>query len=97
MTRRIVLTPEALSDIVEIAAYIARHDPAAADRLLIRLETKTRLLSPNPQLGRPYGLRPGIRLSSSGNYLIAYRLLEDGIEVLRYLHTRRDVSRLLKP
>ena len=53
MTRRVVVSPLAREDLIDIAAYIARDNPLAADRLLDRLHDKSRLLADFPGIGRP--------------------------------------------
>ena len=95
--RAIRRTARAEQDLIEIWRYIAREDPAAADRVLDRLERKTKLVARHPFLGRPRAdILLELRQTSSGSYLIFYRLLaEGGIEVLRYFHAARLLSSLL--
>jgi toxin ParE1/3/4 len=95
--RGIVRTARAEQDLIEIWRYIAREDAAAADRVLDRLDRKTQLVAARPSLGRPRAdILPGLRQTSSGKYLIFYRLhSEGGIEVLRYFHGARLLSGLL--
>lgn len=38
---------------------------------------------------------PALRSSPVGNYLIFYRPLPDGIEILRVLHGARDIAAIL--
>jgi toxin ParE1/3/4 len=95
--RRVVRTARAEQDLIEIWRYIARENPAAADRMLDRLDRKTQLVAARPYLGRRRAdILPGLRQTSSGEYLIFYRLHpEGGIEVLRYFHGARLLSSLL--
>lgn len=95
---RLVRTEQAEEDLIEIWQYIARENEAAANRVLDRLERKSRLVAARPYLGRPRdSLRPGLRQTSSGNYLILYRLLPDGgIEIVRYVHAARLLPPLVK-
>jgi toxin ParE1/3/4 len=76
--------PRAETDLVEIWQFIARDDPRAADRLLDRIEEQCQLLASNPRLGR---IRPEIapdaRASVVGRYLILYRAIDDGVEIVR--------------
>ncbi len=91
---RLVRTAQAEQDLIEIWQYIARENEAAANRILDRLERKSRLVAARPYLGRPRdSIRPGLRQTLSCNYLILYRILPGGIEVVRYVHA----SRLLPP
>jgi toxin ParE1/3/4 len=49
---RIVWTARSLQDIETIADFIAEDDPAAADRLVRRIENQISGLAHNPGLGR---------------------------------------------
>jgi toxin ParE1/3/4 len=61
--------------------------PDAADRLLERIDDKCALLAENPQLGRSRpDIAPGFRYFPIGSYLILYRTVENGIEVVRVAH-----------
>jgi toxin ParE1/3/4 len=93
--RRFRLTREAKSDVRAIWAYVARDNPPAADRLLDVLYGKFALLAQQSLLGEARGeLGPGIRGFVVGNYLVVYRLLLDGIEVVRVVHSARDIGTL---
>lgn len=94
MTRRITITPQAEDDLAEIFAYIATDNPAAARRLVATFEEKGELLAEFPGIGSPYPRRRA-RLYPVGSYLILYRETSKGIEVLRYVHGRRDLRRVL--
>lgn len=95
MTGRLIVRPAARNDLVGIGRYIARDSPAAADRFVDRLAEKSRLLAEQPGIGRPHPTRAGLRVFGIGEYLILYRETPDGIEVLRYLHGRRDLARIV--
>lgn len=41
-------------------------------------------------------LRPGMRSSPFGNYLIFFKRLRDGIQVVRVIHGARDYKRLFR-
>lgn len=96
MTGRLNRTALAENDLIEIWTYIAKDNIAAADRVLDRLDDRSRLLADNPGLGvRRDDLDLEIRSFGVGSYLVLYRETEDGIEVVRYIHGRRDIRRLL--
>ena len=93
--RRFRLTREAKSDVRAVWAYVARDNPPAADRVLDTLYGKFALLAQQSLLGEDRDeLGPGIRGFVVGNYLVAYRPLPDGIEVVRVVHSARDISTL---
>ena len=75
---------------------MGRHDLQAADRLLDTLEAKTLALTRNPYLGMAReDIAEGVRHFPVGNYLILYRPLGDGVEVVRYVHGRRRLRDLI--
>jgi toxin ParE1/3/4 len=97
MTRgRFVRTAEAEEDLIDIWFYIAADNAHAADRLLDTLDEKSQLLADNPRLGagRP-DISPGMRLWRVGNYLILYREIGDGVEIVRYTHGARRLQDLV--
>ena len=66
---RVLKTPEAELDLIEISAYIEADNPSAADRLLDKIDQKCRLLSEFPGLGRlREELAESLRSFPVGNY-----------------------------
>ncbi len=88
-------TAQAEEDLVDLWLHIAQDNPGAADRLLDDIEDKCSLLATNPQLG---AARPDIaadcRYVPMGRYLILYRLIPDGIEVVRVVQGFRRLEDL---
>jgi toxin ParE1/3/4 len=90
---RLRRTARAEADLIEIWQHIAAENEAAADRIVDRLDRKSRLVASFPNLGRRRDdLAPGLRQTSSGNYLILYRQIQGGAEVVRYVHGARQLS-----
>ena len=88
---RLRWTRRAERDLNEIAAYIGQDSPAAAARVILELIDQVESLLPErPAVGRP-GRVLGTRELVIGGlpYVIAYRVRERDIEVLRVLHTSR--------
>jgi len=86
------LTRQAREDLIDIWLRIAADDPGAADRVLDRLETAAMTLTENPRMGPARDdIRPGLRYFVSDNYLFLYRIVEDGVEIVRVVHGRRDL------
>ena len=89
-------TAQVEEDLIELWVYIAQDNPAAADRLLDNIEQCFFMLANNPLMGR---LRPDIaaelRYFVSGKYLILYRTLSEGIEIVRVIHGARDWANLV--
>ena len=92
---RIVRAPRAAEDLIELWTYIAVDDPAAADRMLDLVEEKLGMLAANPALGpaRPDIARE-VRLFPVRRYVILYRVLLDGIEVVCVVHGMRRLGGL---
>jgi toxin ParE1/3/4 len=93
---RVIRTLRAEEDLIEVWTHIARDDTRAADRTLDELERRTLLLVRHPEIGRERpDIAAGVRYLTSGSYLILYRLTPDFIEVVRYVHGRRDLKRVI--
>jgi|SRR6516225_9480634 toxin ParE1/3/4 len=85
-------TPEAERDLLTIWLSIAQDSPRAADGVLDILDEKFRLLAGRPALGPlREDLAAGLRMFPAGRYLIFYRPAPDGIDVIRVLHSARDI------
>lgn len=84
----------ALENLDREASYIAREDPAAAQRLVQRIHQSVSLLSNNPALGHP-GRIDGTReiIVPDTCYIIPYRVMPrlDRIEILRVFHSARKL------
>jgi toxin ParE1/3/4 len=93
VSRGVRKAPQAYRDLDEIAAFIGRDNPQAAVRFLDDLEGRFHLLASSPGIGRPRPeLGAGVRGFPAGDYLIFYRQLGLGIEVIRVLHGARDIE-----
>lgn len=95
---QIIRSPEARDDLAEIWLYIAiaQDNQAAADQVLESINQKLILLSDSPLLGRErQDLAVGLRSFPAGSYVIFYRPIDGGIDVVRVLHGARNVEELL--
>lgn len=90
-------TKRAEEDLIGIWTFIAEDDAAAADRLLDRIDAVCGLLAENPLLGpaRP-DLRPDLRYFTVARYLILYRKMAGGVEIVRIIHGARDLPALFR-
>ena len=85
--------PLARDDLHEIWEYIAQDNIEAAERLVNRIEELGQLLAQHPHLGRRREeLATGLRSFPMDRYLVFYRPIEDGIEIVRVLHASRDID-----
>jgi toxin ParE1/3/4 len=89
----ILTRPRAEADLLEIWRYIAQDSPANADRLLDHIRDTLNRLAAMPLMGQArFDLAPGLRMFPVGNYLIFFRPVQDGIEVIRVLHGKRHIT-----
>ncbi len=89
----VIRSPLAELDLLEIWFFIAEDNENAADRFLDLLAQKCDLLAENPKIGRAREeLAPDLRSFPVKRYMIYYRPMEDGIEVVRVLSAYRDAE-----
>lgn len=86
----------------DLAALYLRHaqtNPERARGLVLSIEERCHSLCDFPEQGRARGdLGNGVRiLAFAGMVVIAYRILEDRIEILRLFPAGRDYERWLRP
>lgn len=101
MPGKILRTPKAKEDLINTADYVAQENVDAALRFLDAAESALCLLADRPDLGTVCRFRAaraaGIRVWSIKGfqtYLIFYRLIDGGIELIRILHGARDLEAL---
>jgi toxin ParE1/3/4 len=91
---KVIVSPLAQADIDEIWDHIARDSVPNADRFVDGIERRFGLLAGNPGLrSRRDDLRPGLRRFAHARYLIYYRAIRGGIEVVRVVHGHASKSR----
>ena len=101
---KILITPAAEDDLINIWIYIARDNPEAADRTYQAAEKTFETLAAMPEIGTVYWTKraklKGLRffpIKQFHNYLIYYREIIDGIEIVRVLHAHMEKNRRLEP
>ena len=93
----VLRTSRANLDLVEIALRIAGENPNAADTWLDTIDAKCRLLARMPELGRKRpDLAPDLRSLPAGSYVIFYRPVKAGIQIIRILHGARDIPTIFE-
>ena len=93
---RVLRKPLARADLLDIWNYVADDSPAKADRLLDSINKHCQTLARFPKMGRARGeLGPSIRSFPVGNYVIFYREVSRGIEIIRVLHGARDIEGMI--
>jgi toxin ParE1/3/4 len=93
--QRIVKTAQAERDLDDIWFYIAQDNNAAADALLDAFDKQCHLLAEQPMMGRA---RPDLSLNLRSfpidSYVVFYIPSVNGIEIIRVLHSARDMGEL---
>lgn len=93
----IVVSNRAEQELRNIWRYIARENPAAADKILLRIDAKLQLLREFPEIGTPRDdIRSGARMLVEGNYLLLYEHLQKNavVELVCVVDGRRDLTNL---
>lgn len=88
---RIVWTEQAWEGLLEIETFVARDDPAAAERLVGRLVDRADALARHPDCGRRLPELPdsGLRELLVGNYRIVYHRGSERVEVVTVFEGHR--------
>ena len=77
---------------IAIWQHIAKHNEAAADRLILRIDDRCQLYAESPLLGDVReDLGPDIRRFHVGSYEVLYRPVKGGNMVLLVIHAARDL------
>jgi toxin ParE1/3/4 len=80
----------ALENLNAEAEYIGRDNPAAAARMVSRVEEAVAGLAAHPAIGRPGRVHGTRELVVPGTpYIIPYRVRADTVEILRVFHGKR--------
>jgi plasmid stabilization system protein ParE len=84
------------ADIARIWDHIAEHNPDAADRLEEQIHRAIHLLAKFPGMGHTRADVADKRYLfwAVGNYIIAYRVVQQELVVVRVVHGARDFRRL---
>jgi toxin ParE1/3/4 len=81
----------------EIWYYIAKDDLDAADRFIRAIVSRFAGLASMPNMGtQREELSPGLRSFPLRNYIIFYRPMEKGVEIVRVLHGARNLPPLFE-
>ena len=95
------LTREAADDLVQIWKYIARDDTGAADRVEVAIHRACALVAQTPLIGqlRKHSTTRLVRfwtVTRFPNYVLVYRPDTEPLRVIRILHGKRNIPRVLK-
>ena len=91
------VTRRAEADLRSIWRYIAYDNPAAADRILLRIDERMQTLRHFPEIGPLRNdIRRGMRMLVEGNYLLLYEYdsRKDEVDLIAVIDGRRELSGL---
>ncbi|BAY39534.1 plasmid stabilization system protein [Nostoc sp. NIES-2111] len=90
-----IISPEASRDLAEIIDYFANRNIDAGEHFVDEFEKKCKYLINFPNMGRSYGnIQPYLRGVPLEGYVILYRVINDGIEIVRVVSGYRDLESL---
>ena len=86
-------TRPALADLEAIGDFVARDNPGAAERIVMRVVDAVEMLRDHPHLGR-MGRIAGTRelVIPETPYIVPYRVADDDVQILAVIHGA-DVGR----
>jgi toxin ParE1/3/4 len=104
VTPRILKRPQIERDLIDHFAAIARDKIEPAERFLRVAEESFSQLAANPFVGQKWDsqlpqladVRVSAMPSRFSNYLIFYRPIANGVEILTVIHGARDLQRALE-
>lgn len=91
---KVIYSPLAVSDLCDNAEHIANDKPHAAYRWLNSIESVCETLAENPEMGQARKSRNHgpCRSFVKGNYVIIFRGIADGVEIIRIVRGERDLD-----
>ena len=94
---RFVLTPAAEGDLLKIIEYLKGDNPNAVLKVVDALDQAMQRLAESPGIGhvRPDLTDEDVRFWPVFTYLVVYRSETKPLEIVRVLHGKRDVERIL--
>ena len=94
-----LFTPQARDDLQQIYDYISQSSPTNALPFISRLEERCHLLADNQYLGiarLEFGANHRSFVVPGTGYIIVYRPIEDGVEIIHVRHGSQDLIRLFQ-
>lgn len=90
-----IISPEASLDLSEIIDYFTIRNIEAGERFIDEFEKKCKYLANFPNMGRSYAIiKPDLRGVPLDGYIILYRIIDSGIEIVRVVSGYRNLESL---
>jgi toxin ParE1/3/4 len=94
--------PQVIRDLIELATYIAEDNLDVSDRFLAAAEETFKQLAKTPGMGKLCQFsHPNLAdvrqqpVKRFRRYLVFYRPTDLGVEILRVIHSARDIEAIL--
>lgn len=88
-----IISQSASRDLNAIADYFLERNLEAGERLFREFNKKCQNLTLFPNMGRSYArLKPGLRGVPLDGYIVFYRVLDNGVEIVRVVSGRQDLE-----
>ncbi|MDY6783544.1 MAG: type II toxin-antitoxin system RelE/ParE family toxin [Cyanobacteriota bacterium] len=92
---RYLVSPSASRDLNAIAEYFLIRNVDAGEKLFREFSKKCQYLARFPNLGKSYSyLKASLRGLPLNGYIIFYRVIDDGVEIVRVVSGRQDLELL---
>jgi toxin ParE1/3/4 len=90
-----IISQPAIRDLESISAYFADVNIEVGEKFLQGFNKRCKQLASFPKSGRSYDdLQVGLRGLPLEGYIILYRSIDDGIEIVRVANGRQDLQSL---
>ncbi|NER52188.1 MAG: type II toxin-antitoxin system RelE/ParE family toxin [Symploca sp. SIO1A3] len=92
---RYIISPAASQDLDEIFDYFVSRSVEAGERFVNGFEQKCKNLVNFPNMGRSYAeVEPSLRGIPLEGYIVLYRIIENGVEIVRVVNGHRNLESL---
>ncbi|MFN6563085.1 MAG: type II toxin-antitoxin system RelE/ParE family toxin [Nostoc sp. ChiSLP01] len=93
--KRHIISPEASQDLSEIIDYFVTKNINAGESFVEKFDKKCRYLASFPNMGRSYeNIKVNLRGVPLDGYIILYRVIDNGIEIVRVVSGYRNIESL---
>lgn len=90
-----IISQPAIRDLESISSYFADVNVETGERFLLGFSKRCQQIAKFPGSGRSYdNLQVGLRGLPLEGYIILYRVMDDGIEIVRVVNGRQDLQSL---
>ena len=90
-----LISPAASQDLDEISDHFLRRNIDAGEQFVNRFEQKCQNLVKFPNMGRSYAeIEPTLRGVPLDGYVILYRVIDEGVEIVRVVSGYRNLESL---